>query len=111
MSFAMVADHQRQMAGQLSSLMTIEQVNQAMLIAGNEDCDRRPLMANHHLPSELILGCQWGEGDGKRLLVKIEVLQRPFNAHEKQTQPVIPMLIRMLDISAMFQDEAPNGDD
>ena len=48
-SVAMVADRQHQVAGQLPSLVAIEQVNQAMLIARNKDCDRGPLIGQSPL--------------------------------------------------------------
>ena len=111
MSVFVIADHQRDVTRQLSNLMAIEKVDKAMLITGNEDGDGRPLLAHRYLPSKSIVCSQRGKGGGERPLVKVEAGQRPLNAHEKEPQRRILVLVRMQDVSAMFQDESRNGKD
>jgi len=53
-------------------------------------------------------------GDGFKPLVKefpgqIEILKRPFDAHEEQAQLVILVLIGVQDIGAMRIEEVGNG--
>ena len=91
--------------------MAIEKIDKAMLITGNEDGDGWPPLADHDLPGESILRGQRGKGGGERLLVKIEAGQRPLDAHEKEPQGRILVLVRMQDVPAMFQDESRNGKD
>jgi hypothetical protein len=103
-----IADDESKLAGQLSNLVAIEQVDQAMMITGNKYCDRRPLLLHEHPPGETISGRQRCKDAGKALLIEIEAGQRPLNTDEEQPQLCILVLIRVQNIPAMLKQEPSN---
>jgi hypothetical protein len=110
-SVLVIADHQGHLTGQLSHLMAIEKINQAMLIMRNEDGDAGMPLAHHDLPGKSKFVRQRRKGARKRLLVKIEAAQRPLDTHEEHPQYRILVLIGMQNIAAMFKDELGDAQD
>jgi hypothetical protein len=95
-----VADDQRNRAGQFSGSMPVQQVRQAMLIPGNKQRDLRQVARVFDAPSELQRAGNCRELPVKRGFVQVEIGQVPLDPHEEQSEFIVAVLIRVQDVRA-----------
>jgi hypothetical protein len=99
--FPMIANYHRNVAGQLANLIAVEQVNQTMLIARNEDGDPQAWAEPCQPPCHLEFLCDSNEFLPECRLRQIKRVDGPFNPHEKSAGLIILMLVGMQDIGSM----------
>ena len=107
----MVADDQRHFTTQLASAMAMEQVRQAMLVAGDEDRRPQPPRGVFHPPAHVEPPRDGLELLPQRLGRQVELLERPLHAHEEQPQILILVLIGVQDVRAVRIQKVGNCGD
>ena len=88
-----VADDEGDVAAQLSDGVAVEQVQQAMLVLGNENRGGGPGHRIGQPPLHLKAVGQGLEALAERRVVQREIRQVPLDAHEEQAQIVVLVLI------------------
>ena len=94
---------------EFSSLLSVEDVHQAVKLLRHED--RNPGNVRHHAEAPLHLK---GRGRGLEFCpecTQIERFQFPFDAHKKQAGIVVLMLIGMGNVGAVSIKEVCDGRD
>ena len=97
-SFLVIADNQGNLAVQLTRLMPVQQVGQAVQVVRNEDAHCRRPVAVGELPGHLV-----ARGDRFKHLAKLgffqpEPVEVKFHPHEEQSEHVVLVLVGVQDI-------------
>ena len=91
--------------------MPVEQVNQAVLVARDEQSHGNSPSAKDHSPRESGAIGKRSEGPAKLRFIQVEAIERPFDAHEEQVQLRVLMLVGMQDVPAMREEEVRDQGD
>jgi hypothetical protein len=105
----MIADDEGYIARQFSNLVSVQQVNQTMLVARNEDRNSQAMSGPCQPPyhPEFV-------GQASKLLpegsfIEVEAIERPLDPHEEFSGLIVLVLVRMQYVAAMGIKKLGNG--
>jgi hypothetical protein len=104
-SVAMIADHQRKVAMQLSVPLPVQQVHQAVVVFGNEDCHPWPLAAQRDAPFHSKFVRDRPERPIKILQPQPESFEAPFHARQVEAFFASLVLFEMENVSIVSINE------
>jgi len=101
----MIADHQRDFAGEFAGALAVEQIDEAVVVFGNKNCHARTVVRGGDAP---LNGKLLGDGSkplGEVFQVELEAFEIPFDAGEIETFDAGLVLLEVKDVAAMPVDE------
>src|ERR1700722_6282014 len=101
----MVRNDQWNFAVQLSILMAVEKVLQAVILFGNEDGDAGTIGQKRNAPGHLKLACERSKTNVKFRKRETEVGDVELNAGQEEIRLGISVLIVGEDVAVIFEDE------
>jgi hypothetical protein len=105
----MIADDEGYIARQFSNLVAVQQVNQTMLVARNEERNPQAVSGPGQPPYHTEFVGQAGKLLTEGGFVEVEPVERPLDPHEKLSCFVVLVLVRMQYVAAMGVKELGNG--
>lgn len=107
-----IANDQRDIAGQLASFVPGEQIVEAVPLFRDEQSYPTTLLRDMQRPLHLSLVGDRREGTPDVFRVhQRKTIQRPLHAHEEHVRLAVHMLVQVQDVPAVIQDVAGDGID
>ena len=106
-----VADDQRHVAAQLAGAVPVQQIDQAVLVAGDEDRRLRPIRRVLEAVVDPEAVDERLERRRERRVGDVEAVEVELDAHEEAAPFVVAMLGGVEDVGAVLEQEARNRRD
>src|SRR6202161_2731441 len=101
-------NYQRNIAMQFATLLTVEQVLQAMVVLRDENGDARPVCGAGNAPVHLELTREGRKTLGKFRKIKIEISHVELNPRQKQVRRFVSVLVVAQDVAVVFENKIGN---
>jgi len=107
----MVRDDQRNFAAQLSAAVTIQQIDEAVVVLRNHHDHARAMIGVGEPPLHLELFSHWGKMAREISEVDVKFGGIKFHPHQEKIRLVIAMLIGVQNVAAVAEYELGNRGD